>query len=163
MSRLKNLPWSLVLLFVTFSVFGWYLMDSIPDLTDWVADKGGAFNISATQLIVSWIILPTAAASIIIMAVSLTAPILWMRIGITSWMKSDINALASTLLWTFAIVLVFSYIEYVVRFLVLLSAAILARLDLQQAGYSKATASVMLVSLCLAGFASGLLAFFFIA
>ena len=162
MSRLKNLPWSLVLLFVTFGVFGWYLMESIPDLTEWVADKGGAFNISVTELILSWIILPAAATSIIIMAVSLTAPILWMKIGIKGWLKSDVNAFASTLIWAFAIVLIISYLEFFVRFLVLLAAAILVRLDLQQAGYSKAKASVVLVFLCLAGFASGVLAFFLI-
>lgn len=162
MSRLKNLPWSLVLLFITFSVFGWRLIESIPELTEWVLEKGGAFGISVTELMLSWILLPAAAAFIIIMAVSLTAPILWMRVGIKGWLKSDINAFASTLLWAFAFVLIFSYIEYFAQFLLLLAAAILARLDLQQAGYSKGKASVVLIFLCLAGFASGL-AFFLVA
>ncbi|MGF1478438.1 MAG: hypothetical protein ACFB4I_02965 [Cyanophyceae cyanobacterium] len=160
MFGLKTVPWlSLLLVFLTFSAFGWSLTESIPDLAEEIVDRASFLGISISAVVVSWTLFPIAATLIIIVAVSLTAPILWIRIGIGNWLKSDFKAFASILLWAFAVAFIFSWIEYFVRLLVLLSVSILARLELQRAGYKKNQASIVLVCCCLFGFAVGVLAY----
>lgn len=159
MYSIKNLPWlAFGIVFLAYSAFGWYLIESIPDLTESLVEKANFLGVSLSKLVIAWTVLPAAAVLIIVLAVSLTAPLLWMRVGIGSWLKSDFKACASILLWSFAVVVIFSWIEYFVRLLVLLSAAILARLELQRAGYKKSQASLLLAGFCLAGFGVGVLA-----
>ena len=161
MSWLKNSPWlALGIVFLAYGAFGWYLLDSIPELTDWLVEKADLLDVSLPTLAIAWTILPVAAALIIILAVSLTAPIFWMKVGIGSWLKSDVKAFASILIWAFAVALIFIWLEYFVRLLVLLSAAILARLELQRVGYTKRQASIILSLCCLAGFCAGGLSFY---
>lgn len=160
MTWLKKLPWlSLGIVFLAYSAFGWYLTESIPDWAEWLIARSNLLGVSLSEVIISWTILPLAATLIIILAVSLTAPLLWMKIGFGSWVKSDIKAFASILFWAFAVALIFSWIEYFVRLLVLISSAILARLELQNAGYKQWQASVVLTFFCLLGFGVGVLTF----
>ncbi|MGK7872035.1 MAG: hypothetical protein AB4426_01580 [Xenococcaceae cyanobacterium] len=160
MSWLKKFPWlSLTLLLLTYSLFGWWLSESNTSLTMWLIEKGRGFGWLLEEEIVSGIIHLLAVALIALISIALTAPITLMTIFFQSSLESDRKAFFSVFVWAFVFVLIICLINYFVRLLVMLAAAILARLELQTAGYNEWQAFAIIVIVCLTGFGFGLLTF----
>ena len=83
-----------------------------------------------------------------------------MTVGLDNWLKSDTRAFMSIFIGAFSFAIIVQRIDYFARFLVLVSAALLLKLDLQLLGYSRWTCSLILVILCWLGFSGGVLAFY---
>lgn len=132
----KKLPWlSLSLLLLTYAVFGWLL---------------SAFDRS-------WLLWIMAAVFILIVAISLIEPLSVIQPFYTAWLKTDTRAFLSVIIGAFIAVVIIRWLTIFLRLLVLYSAAMLARLDLQTAGYSKWQAFGILATVSLVGFGLGLL------
>ncbi len=89
-----------------------------------------------------------------------TSPMSLMTVGLNSWLKSDTRAFLSIFLGAFAFAIIVQRVDYFARFLVLVSAIFLGKLDLQLAGLSRWFCSLVLVILCWLGFTGGILAFY---
>lgn len=159
MAWFKNIPWlSLILLVLVYGVFGWLYTPWFEfflkggELLGWVIEEDLAF-VLVYGLGLVWIL---------IIVVAFTAPVTLMTFGIGSWLKftSEVKAFLAVLFGALAFALVIQWFTFFARLFVLLAAAMLARLDLQAAGYSRWLSTVILACLSLAAFASGVLAFY---
>ena len=160
MSWLKKLPWlSLILLLITYSLFGWFLSESRVSWTIWITEQGKGMGWLLEEEIVSGMIHLLGVAFVLLITTALTAPITLMTIFVGSGLKSDKRAFISVLAWAFAVVLMICWIDYFARLLVLLCAGLLARLDIQNAGYNDWVAFVILAFISLIGFAFGLFSY----
>lgn len=131
----KKVPWvSLSLLLLSYGVFGWLL--------------------SATDR--SWLLWLMGAIFTLVIAISLIEPLAVIQTFYTAWLKSDARAFISVIIGAFIAVVIIRWLDFFLRLLVLLSAATLARLDLQTAGYGKWQAFGVLVIVSLSGFGLGL-------
>ena len=101
-----------------------------------------------------------AVISIMLLVVIFTSPVSLMTVGLDSWLKSDTRAFLSIFIGAFAFAILVQRVDYFARFLVLISAVFLGKLDLQLMGYSRWLSSVILVFLCWFGFTGGILAFY---
>ena len=101
-----------------------------------------------------------AVIGISLVVVVFTSPMSLMTVGLDSWLKSDTRAFLSIFLGAFAFAIIVQRVDYFARFLVLVSAIFLGKLDLQLAGLSRWFCSVVLVILCWLGFTGGILAFY---
>ena len=134
MLSLKKLPkLSLMLLLVTYTTLGWILSASKSP----------------------WYIVLLAAALVLLLAETLAAPFSKIRKIILRSLSSDINAFIIVLVLSFLAAAIVVWIDIVVRVLVLVSAGLLARLDLYRAGLGQWQAFWILTVISLIGFALG--------
>lgn len=157
---LKKFPWlSLVLLFATSCVFGWYISQESLIWSHWLAEQGEGWGWGLKEELYAIILYILSAIVILVITFGLTAPVAIMTFFMGSPLKTDISAMISVLVWSFAVVIVICWLEYFVRFLVLVSAAILARLALQESGYKDWQACLILSLVSICSFSLGILLF----
>ena len=160
MIRRKNNPrfslfFSLLLLLLTYAVEGWLYGSWMYNI---VKTENILFRYpEATRL---GILYGIAVISIMLLVVIFTSPVSLMTVGLDSWLKSDTRAFLSIFIGAFAFAILVQRVDYFARFLVLISAVFLGKLDLQLMGYSRWLSSVILVFLCWFGFTGGILAFY---
>ena len=160
MSELKQFPWlSLNLFLFTCSVFGWFLFESTPSWTVWLLERGQSLGWSISEATLSSILTLLAIGLSLFIVLAFTAPIALIRFCFGRWLESDEKAVYSVLVWTFLVVVMICWLEHFIRFLVLLASTVLARLDLQTAGYHEWQMLTILAITCLMGFGLGWLAF----
>lgn len=160
MIRLKNNPrfsliFSLLLLLLTYGVEGWLY-------GSWVANAIAEQEVLiqfAPQTRIS-ILYGGAMLGIILMVIIFTSPVSFMTVGLNSWLKSDIRAFLSIFIGAFTFAIVVQRVDYFIRFMVLVAAVFLGKLDLQLAGIGRWICSLVLVFLCWFGFTGGILAFY---
>lgn len=134
MLSVKKLPkQSLLLLLLTYSTLGWILSASKSP----------------------WYIVLLAAALVLLLAETLAAPFSNIRKIVVRTLSSDINAFIIVLGLSFLAAGIVIWIDIVTRVLVLVSAGLLARLDLYRAGLGQWQAFWILTVLSLTGFALG--------
>ncbi|NEQ29321.1 MAG: hypothetical protein F6K28_62435, partial [Microcoleus sp. SIO2G3] len=75
----------------------------------------------------------------------------------SGWLQSDTKAFFSVIFGAFLAVIVLSWLEVVVRILVLLAAGALVRLDLQTANYGEWQAFGIICATSLCGFTLGVI------
>lgn len=132
---IQKLPWlSLTLLLLTYSIFGWILAEAI----------------------MGWEIRLAVGASLLLIVLTLTAPITLIRVCFGSWLQSDVKAFIAIIFFSLALVAVIVWIKLFARVAVLLAAGALARLDLQRAGYGRWQALSLLAFICLLGYSLGI-------
>ncbi|HAC63081.1 MAG TPA: hypothetical protein DCF68_05960 [Cyanothece sp. UBA12306] len=151
---------SLCLVFATYSVFGWNVGNSAASLTHVLVEQGESWGWLLKDDLVFLGLHILAGIVVLVITTSLIAPVAIITIVFGSGFTSDNRAMIAVLLWSFAIVLMFSWLTYFVRLLVLLCAAVLGKLQLQSKGYPQWQVITMLIIICLGGFASGLAAFY---
>ncbi|WP_036480501.1 hypothetical protein [Myxosarcina sp. GI1] len=151
----KKIPWlSSILLLLTYGVFGW-------SYTSWgtsVIESGSLFQALEKDLATIFLY-SVGGVLIILLAIAFTAPISLMTISLSTWLRSETRAFLSIFIGAFAFALIVQKITLFANFLLLLSAALLVKLDLQLAGYTRWLSWLLLTTLCLLGFAGGILAF----
>lgn len=133
---MKKLPYlSSILLWLTYFILGWkiYL---------W------ALNWHTSLL---------AASLVIFMAVLLASPSAIMNFILSGFFESDIKAFVWVMLMSLGIIIGLVWFSIFAHFLVLISAALLARLDLQLLGLKPRAAFTILAFLSLTGLAMGIL------
>lgn len=130
----KNSWVSLTLLFVTYFTFGWTLSEfDVPPHLTWVL----------------------ALASIFVLAIVLSFPMRNIKALIRRWFSSDIGAFLSIIVGALVAVVVFTWLHLFATCLLLISAAALARLDIQISGRKNWRAFVVLTTISLAGVGLG--------
>ena len=132
---MKKKSWvSLTLLFVSYFTLGWKLteFDVPPHLT--------------------WFL---ALASIFVLAIVLSFPMRNTKALIRGWFSSDMGAFLSIIVGAFLAVVIFAWLHLFATCLLLISAAALARLDIQISGGKNWRAFVVLTTISLAGVGLG--------
>lgn len=151
---------SLSVVFATYGVFGWNVGDSAASLTRNLLAQGETWGWLLEYDVVFLGLHILAGVLVLAIAASLIAPVAIITVVFGSGFKSDNRAMITVLLWSFAIVLMFSWLSYFVRLLVLLCAAILGKLQLQSQGYRQWQVLTILIIICLGGFGLGLASFY---
>ena len=145
---------SLLLLLLTYGIEGWmygFWMDLFleRDLLVQFAEP--------TRLIILY---AAALFGILLLVIFFTSPVSLMTVSLNGWLRSDTRAFLSIFLGAFAFAILVQRVDYFARFLVLLSAIFLLKLDLQLIGCSRWLSSFILVILCWLGFTGGILIFY---
>ena len=96
------------------------------------------------------------AAFVLLLAIALIAPIRLIRLCFASWLRLDKKAFGSILFWAFLFVLCVSFLPKSLGLFLLISSGLLARLNLQIAGYNQWQAFFILTLVSLGGFVLGL-------
>jgi hypothetical protein len=160
MSWIQKFPWlSFCLLLLAYGVFGWLVAQESVSWSEWIVGQGRAWGLAIDDEDARFIVDLLGVGLILSIAVALTAPVALVTIFFGVWLRSQLKAWVSVLVWAFAIVFIIRWINYFAGFLVLLCAALLCRLDLQGAGYNDWQTFLLLTLICLGGFAGGVLAF----
>ncbi|MEO1672105.1 MAG: hypothetical protein AAFR77_15200 [Cyanobacteria bacterium J06631_2] len=160
MTRLKRKPrfsliFSLLLLLLTYSAEGW-IYGSL--MRDFITEKDLLAHLTiSTQISLLYGI---AAITIMLVVVVFTSPVSLMTVGLNRWLKSDTRAFLSIFIGAFAFAIIVQRVDIFARFLVMVSAVFLGKLDFQLMGYSRWLCSVILIILCWFGFTGGILAFY---
>ena len=130
----KNSWVSLTLLFVTYFTLGWQLseFDVPPHLT--------------------WFL---ALASILVLDIVLSFPMRKTKALIRGWFSSDMGAFLAISVGAFVAVVVFAWLHLLAPSLLLISAGVLARLDIQISGWKNWRAFVILTTISLGGVGLG--------
>ncbi|MDX2213112.1 MAG: hypothetical protein SFY66_07470 [Oculatellaceae cyanobacterium bins.114] len=131
---MKRIPWfSLSLLLIAYSSFSWLLYQSTATWLVWVI----ALSFALTQ------------------ALLLTAFLQGFRFFVRSWLKSDIGYFSVIALSAFSIAGVLVWIHVFEYVLMLVAAEILARMDLQNAGFNQWQALGLLTLASILGLSVG--------
>lgn len=156
----RKIPWlALGIALLAYGVFGWAVAESSIVWSETIVEQGKTWGLIIDDEYASAIIDLLGAVLIVAIALCLTAPIALITIFFGSWLKSETKAWISILVWAFAIVFILRWINYFVRFLVLLCANLLGRLEFQSAGYNSWQTFVILTLACLGGFGLGVFSF----
>ena len=106
------------------------------------------------------ILYSVAIAGIVLLIVLFTSPVSLLTVGLNGWLRSDTRAFLSIFIGAFAFAILVQRVDYFARFLVLISAIFLVKLDLQLIGYNRWLGTLILAVLCWFGFTGGILAFY---
>lgn len=156
MFGLKKIPWlSLALMLLTYATFGWLYGSWSLTLVE-----EGIFLKELETGIASSILYGIGTMGILAIALIFTAPISLIALSVDNWFRSDSRAFFSIFLGAFAFAVIVQRVDYFTRILVLISAALLVKLDLQLAGYKRWLSFLILTVFCLLGFIGGILAFY---
>jgi hypothetical protein len=157
LSNIKKVPWlAIILLVLTYGVFGWIFAQSIPHWSEWCWKHQGLVGLSLTKTAFFPIFRVIGLIVVLFIALILTTPSLLLNFLFGNWLKSDTKALLSVLGFAFAAVLIFCWLAQFVRLLVLISAAILLRFELQRVKYPIPLILVLIGVLCTTAFVVGL-------
>lgn len=131
---MKKLPWlSLVLLFSAYTTFGWFLISATATLLVWIL----VFVLTLCQ------------------ALLLTTWFDGLRRFLSAWLRSDMGYFVLIIICAIGFSAALVWFKTFGYFLVLVSAEILARLDLQNAGFTRLQALVLLTLFSLSGLVAG--------
>jgi hypothetical protein len=160
MIPLKNHPrsslvFSLLLVLSTYSAEGWLYGYWIYGLLE----QEHILNNFVESARLS-ILYGVAVLGIAFLVVLFTSPVFLITVGLNNWLKSAIRSWLSILIGAFAVTMIVQRIDFFARFLVLVSAVFLGKLDLQLVGCNRWLCSLILVLLCWLGFTGGILAFY---
>ena len=151
--KFRSLVLSILLLLLTYGVEGWFYGLWVERLLEQVLLQFA----EPTR----WGILYGAAiAGIVLLVILFTSPISLMTLGLDNWLISDTRAFLSIFIGAFAFAILVQRIDYFARFLVLVAAVFLVKLDLQLVGCGRWLCSLILAILCWLGFTGGILAFY---
>ena len=150
----RTLIFSLLLLLLTYGVEGWMYGFWMNQLLE----REILFQFAEpTRLSIFY---AAAIFGIFLLVIFFTSPVSLMTVGLNGWLRSDTRAFLSIFLGAFAFAMLVQRIDYFARFLVLLSAVFLLKLDLQLMGCNRWFCSFILVILCWLGFTGGILFFY---
>ena len=153
-ANFRSLVLSILLLLLTYGVEGWFYGLWIDR---WLERSVLLQFAEPTR----WgILYGVAIASILLLVILFTSPFSLMTVGLNNWLRSDTRAFLSIFIGAFAFAILVQRVDYFARFLVLVSAVFLAKLDLQLIGCSRWLCSLILAVLCWFGFTGGILAFY---
>jgi hypothetical protein len=157
---MKQIPWlSLLLTFLAYASFGWILSQSIPSITGEIRQTGVVLALAIDEKLVYLLAYILAAIVLLLITAGLTAPIPIITIFVEGSLGSDTAAVFSGLVWTLILVLMVIWFEYFVRLLIMVGVIILARIELRSLGLSRWQCFLVIISVCIVGFSSGLFAF----
>lgn len=159
-SWLEKIPWlSLFLLFLTYAVFGWSISKQSHLWKESILDMAQNFGFSLEDDLIMISIHVLALAIIVLIALLLTTPITLVTFVYKESIGSNIKAVISVFIWSFVLVMILCFFDHFANLLVMISAAILVRLDLQKMGYKVWQVFFIIGGLAIIGFALGIISF----
>jgi hypothetical protein len=160
MSWLEKTPWlSIVIFFITYAVFGWWFARNADLWTNHLLELGENWAWFLEQEAIFIIIHILAITVIILISLCLTTPIALVTFVFKAPLDSNIKGFSSILIWSLLLVLVLSSIHYFANLLVMISSAILTRLDLLKLGCKNWQIFLIITLLGTAAFGVGMLSF----
>lgn len=167
MSWFKHSTWiSLTLLLITYMTFGWSI-DQRKGIFQQVIIEYGRnldwqnflklFNLIETDT-ANVLFYGLAILSVLAITFALMAPVTLITLAFGSSFKSDARSVISILLWSLAFVLILRWLIFFSHILLLLCAAILAKLDLQDNGFKQWQVSTLIILIGFLGFFGGAIA-----
>lgn len=131
---MNRFPWlSLTILFAAYTTFSWFL----------------------THSTITWLAWAVVLTFTMMQALLLTTMFDGLRAFISRWLRSDVGYFTLIMVTSLGITIVFLWFQVFGYFLVLIAAEILARLDLQNAGFNRVQALVILSIFSFCGLAVG--------
>ena len=131
----NSLSWlSLLILFMTYAVFGWSISQASQSWAQWIVETGETFKFTLEEEVIILSIHLLALAVIVIVSLCLTIPIAVITWAFQRSLGSDLKAFISVFVWSFILVLIICSFNYFADLLVMICAALLVRLDLQKLG-----------------------------
>ena len=150
----RSLVLSLLLLLLTYGAEGWMYGSWIDRFL-----KAEIFVQLSESARIS-ILYTVAVAGIALLVIFFTSPVSLVTVGLNGWLKSDSKAFLSIFIGAFGFAILVQRVDYFARFMVLLAAVFLLKVDLQLVGCSRWLSSLILIILCWLGFTAGILAFY---
>ena len=161
MAKFITFPFfSLAIVVLTYSSFGWYVGSSAISWSHWLAEQGDTWGWFFKDESIFLLLHLIAGFVVLLISASLAAPVAIITLIFGSSFKSDSKAMIAVLLWSFAVVVMLRWITDFSHFLLLLCAAILAKLELQKLNNSYWQVMFILILICLGGFVLGLLSYY---
>ncbi len=161
MAKFITFPFfSLAIVILTYSSFGWYVGSSAISWSHWLAEQGETWGWFLKDQTIFLLLHVIAGFVVLLIAASLAAPVAIITLIFGSSFKSDSKAMIAVLLWSFAVVLMLRWVANFSHFLLLICAAILAKLELQKLNNSHWQVMSILILICLGGFVLGLLGYY---
>ena len=153
----KKFPWiSLIMLIATYGISGWLYADWSQD----IIIEGKLWFWTIEPMIAASIIYGLAVFGIVVISNIVNTPFESLTMGLGGWLQSEAKAVMSIFFGALAFALIVQRFHYFVRFLGLLAAFLLFKLDFQTAGYSAKLSRFILILFSLGGFASGVASFY---
>ncbi len=158
MRWLKKFPWlSLIILNATYGVAGWHYAEWSQE----IIFKGQLWHWTIEPAIAAIIIYGLAILGVIAIANLVNTPFESLTMGLGGWLKSEAKAVMSIFFGALAFALIVQRLQHFSRFLVLLAAFLLFKLDFRTAGYSETTSRIILIFFSLGSFAGGVALFYY--
>ena len=156
----NSLSWlSLLILFITYAVFGWSISQASQSWVQWIVETGETLEFALEEEFIILTIHLIAAAIIVIVSLCLTIPMALITLAFQKSLGSDLKAFISVFVWSFILVLIICAFEYFADLLVMISAALLVRLDLQKLGCKNWQIFLITVIVSSLAFALGIISF----
>jgi hypothetical protein len=160
MSWLEKTPWlSLFILCTTYAVFGWSIASSVDTWIHLTLETVNNIGWFLEEQLIVVIIHLLALGVIILISLFLTTPVAFITFFVQESISSDLKAVIAIFLWSFLAVLIFCFWNIFSDLLVMVSAGILAKLDLQKLGYKTWQVFFMIVILAFFSFGVGVVSF----
>jgi hypothetical protein len=167
MSWFKYSTWiSLTLLLITYATFGWSIDQRKGIVQQMMIEYGRnfdwqnflkLFNLVETD-VANALFYGFAILSVLAITFGLMAPITLITLAFGSSFKSDVRSVVSILLWSLGFVVILRWVIFFSHILLLLCAAILAKLDLQDNGFKQWQVSTLIILIGFLGFLGGVIA-----
>lgn len=160
MSWLEKMPWlSLFILFVTYTVFGWSVSSATDSWVHGILEINKNIDWFLEEELITHLIHLFALAVIIFISLFLTTPVALITFAFKKSIASDVKAFIWIFAWCFILVLMFCALDYFADLLVMISSAILVKLDLQNMGFKTWQVFSIIVILASSSFALGIIIF----
>ncbi|ELS03325.1 hypothetical protein Xen7305DRAFT_00030460 [Xenococcus sp. PCC 7305] len=157
MRWLKKFPWlSLIILIATYSLAGWHY----AEWTNEMILEGNLWLWNMEPAIAAAVVNGIAVIGVFAISNIVNTPFDSLTMGLGGWLKTEAKAVMSIFIGALAFALIVQRLQHFVRFLILLSAFLLFKLDLRNAGYSEVTSRILLILFSLGSFASGVASFY---
>jgi hypothetical protein len=162
MPWLKSVPLiSIILVIITYATFGWMIAEESILWADYWDDQLDILAWDIKEQTILLLIHAVTLLAITITTLALTAPITLMTYFVGTWVQSEARSMVSMLLWSFLFVIALRWFNHFTTFLVLLSAAILGRIELRYVGLNKSQTLFLLTIICLGSFIGGACGYFY--
>ena len=160
MSWLEKTPWlSLFILCTTYAVFGWSIASSVDTWINLTLETVNNIGLFLEEQLIVMIIHLLALGIIILISLFLTTPVAFITFFVQESIGSDLKAVIAIFLWSFIAVLIFCFWSFFSDLLVMVSAGILVKLDLQKLGYKTWQVFFIIVLLAFLSFVVGVFSF----
>ena len=157
-SNKKVFPWlALIILIATYGVAGWHYAEWSQE----IIVQGNLWYWTVKPAIAAIIVHGLAILGILAISNLVNTPFESLTMGLGGWLKSEAQAVMSIFFGALAFALIVQRLQHFVRFLVLLAAFLLFKLDFRTAGYSEITSRIILIFLSLGSFAGGVALFYY--
>lgn len=159
----KNLFLSFSIFLCTYIVLGWLIADDLEHWAMVIREQSLSFHLVIEEDIGLWITRIFAFSILIFISLLLSTPIALITFVFEETINSDVKAFIAILFWSIALIFIFCYFDHFADLLVITSATILFRLDLQKSSFKNWQIFSFIFVLASIGFSLGMFLFHFLS